>query len=349
MPTAVEAIRNGATDFLVKPFSQEALDAVLRRLPKETPATTGTSEIVTENRAMRTLLNDAALAAKTNATILIQAESGTGKELLSRWIHESSHRKKGPFVAVNCAALPESLLESELFGYEKGAFTGANALKPGKFELAHNGTILLDEIGEMAPLLQAKLLRVLQEQEVDRVGGRKPVPISIGVIATTNKDLRKVISRGQFRQDLFFRLNVVPLRIPPLRERKDDLPTLTRHFAKKYGAGAESEVSEQTLRLLSSYGWPGNVRELENVVHRAFALRGCLKITPSDLFDQKIDLGENLELQAGYSVSEMERKLILATLEQTNGNRTHAAKQLGISLRTLRNKLRDYRVEEVTA
>ena len=158
-----------------------------------------------------------------------------------------------------------------------------------------------------------------------------------------------MISRGQFRQDLFFRLNVVPLRIPPLRERKDDLPTLTRHFAEKYGAGAESEVSEQTLRLLSSYGWPGNVRELENVVHRAFALRGCLKITPSDLFDQKIDLGENLELQAGYSVSEMERKLILATLEQTNGNRTHAAKQLGISLRTLRNKLRDYRVEEVTA
>ena len=349
VPTAVEAIRNGATDFLVKPFSQEALEAVLRRLPKETPATTGTSEIVTENRAMRTLLNDAALAAKTNATILIQAESGTGKELLSRSIHESSHRKKGPFVAVNCAALPESLLESELFGYEKGAFTGANALKPGKFELAHNGTILLDEIGEMAPLLQAKLLRVLQEQEVDRVGGRKPVPISIRVIATTNKDLRKVISRGQFRQDLFFRLNVVPLRIPPLRERKDDLPTLTRHFAEKYGAGAESEVSEQTLRLLSSYGWPGNVRELENVVHRAFALRGCLKITPSDLFDQKIDLGENLELQAGYSVSEMERKLILATLEQTNGNRTHAAKQLGISLRTLRNKLRDYRVEEVTA
>ncbi len=349
VPTAVEAIRNGATDFLVKPFSQEALDAVLRRLPKETPATTGTSEIVTENPAMRTLLNDAAQAAKTNATILIQAESGTGKELLSRWIHDSSHRNKGPFVAVNCAALPESLLESELFGYEKGAFTGANALKPGKFELAHNGTILLDEIGEMAPLLQAKLLRVLQEQEVDRVGGRKPVPISIRVIATTNKDLRKVISRGQFRQDLFFRLNVVPLRIPPLRERKDDLPTLTRHFAEKYGAGAESEVSEQTLRLLSSYGWPGNVRELENIVHRAFALRGCLKITPSDLFDQKIDLGENLELQAGYSVSEMERKLILATLEQTNGNRTHAAKQLGISLRTLRNKLRDYRVEAVTA
>ena len=304
---------------------------------------------MTENRAMRTLLNDAAQAAKTNATILIQAESGTGKELLSRWIHDSSDRNKGPFVAVNCAALPESLLESELFGYEKGAFTGANALKPGKFELAQNGTILLDEIGEMAPLLQAKLLRVLQEQEVDRVGGRKPVAINSRVIATTNKDLRKVISRGQFREDLFFRLNVVPLRIPPLRERKDDIPALVRHFADKYGDGAESEVSEQTLRLLNSYGWPGNVRELENVVHRGFALRGCLKITPSDLFDHRIDSGENLELQAGYSVSEMERKLILATLEQTSGNRTHAAKLLGISLRTLRNKLRDYRHEEVTA
>ena len=349
VPTAVEAIRNGATDFLVKPFSQETLDAVLRRLPKEAPAAARTSAIVTENREMRTLLSNAAQAAKTNATILIQAESGTGKELLSRWVHDSSNRNKGPFIAVNCVALPDSLLESELFGYEKGAFTGANTLKPGKFELAQNGTILLDEIGEMAPILQAKLLRVLQEQEVDRVGGRKPISINTRVIATTNKNLRKVISRGQFREDLFFRLNVVPLRIPPLRERKDDIPALVRHFAEKYSDGAAFEVSEQTLKLLNSYGWPGNVRELENIVHRSFALQGCLKITPSDLFDQRIDSGENLELQAGYSVSEMERKLILATLEQTSGNRTHAAKLLGISLRTLRNKLRDYRLEEVTA
>ncbi len=351
VPTAVQAIRNGATDFLVKPFSQDALDAVLERLPREVTGrhATVTNDIVTQNPAMRTLLEQAAQAARTDATVLVQAESGTGKELLARWVHHSSPRSKGPFVAVNCAALPDSLLESELFGYEKGAFTGANAFKPGKFELAQKGTILLDEIGEMAPLLQAKLLRVLQEQEVDRVGGRTPVPINIRVIATTNKDLRKLISRGRFREDLFFRLNVVPLRIPPLRERKDDIPVLTRHFAQKYGAGDADEVGEEALQLLGSYGWPGNVRELENVVHRAFALRGRLKVKPADLFDESMISTDNLELQAGHSVSEMERKLILATLEQTNGNRTHAAKMLGISLRTLRNKLRDYRVEEVTA
>ena len=349
VPTAVEAIRNGAADFLVKPFSQEALDAVLARLPREeTPKSEASIEIITENHRMKKLLKEAALAAKTEATVLVQAESGTGKELLARWIHENSNRHKGPFVAVNCAALPENLLESELFGYEKGAFTGANALKPGKFELAQNGTILLDEIGEMAPLLQAKLLRVLQEREVDRVGGRKPVSISVRVIATTNKDLRKLISRGQFREDLFFRLNVIPMRIPPLRERKDDIAVLTAHFAGKYGAATDPNVNEESLKVLTSFGWPGNVRELENVIHRSYALWGRLQITPADLFDQAVDTGDGVQLQAGYSVSEMERKLILATLEQTDGNRTHAARLLGISLRTLRNKLKDYRVEEAT-
>ena len=348
VPTAVDAIRNGAADFLVKPFSQDALDAVLDRLPKRSVVRVPKDRIITENAGMKSLLSDAAHAARTDATVLVQAESGTGKELLARWIHENSPRADGPFVAVNCAALPESLLESELFGYEKGAFTGANALKPGKFELAQNGTILLDEIGEMAPLLQAKLLRVLQEHEVDRVGGRKPVQISVRVIATTNKDLRKLISRGQFREDLFFRLNVVPMRVPPLRERKDDIPALARHFAEKYGNGTDQEIGDQTLKTLSGYSWPGNVRELENVVHRAFALRGCLKVKSAELFDQTVDAGNGTEPQAGSSVSAMERKLILATLEQTDGNRTHAAKLLGISLRTLRNKLRDYRVEEAT-
>src|SRR2546425_721876 len=224
---------------------------------------------------MLSLLDQAAQAAKTNATILVQAESGTGKELLAQWIHKNSSNHNGAFVAVNCAALPENLLESELFGYEKGAFTGAANFKPGKFELAQNGTILLDEIGEMAPLLQAKLLRVLQEQEVDRIGGKRPIPIRVRVIATTN-----------------------------------------------------------------------NVRELENIIHRSFALRGRLKITASDLFDQSVESPDAPALQAGQSVGEMERKLIMTTLEQTNGNRTHAARLLGISLRTLRNKLREYRVEE---
>jgi two-component system response regulator FlrC len=349
VPTAVDAIKAGACDFLLKPFSHEALDEVLNRHVVAGFSPRSSSEcndIVTQNPSMLSLLEQAAQAAKTHATILVQAESGTGKELLARWIHKNSPKHNGPFVAVNCAALPENLLESELFGYEKGAFTGATNFKPGKFELAQNGTILLDEIGEMAPLLQAKLLRVLQEQEVDRVGGKRPIPINVRVIATTNKDLRKLIARGQFREDLFFRLNVVPLRVPPLRDRKDDIAVLAGHFMKKYGGIADATVDTETVELLQRYGWPGNVRELENVVHRSFALRGRLKILPADLFDHSIDTPESSPTQAGQSVGEMERKLIMSTLEQVNGNRTHAAKLLGISLRTLRNKLREYRVEE---
>jgi DNA-binding NtrC family response regulator len=351
--TAVEAMKAGANDFLVKPFSHQALDEILSKHVNTVRAVydrpgrshSASTEIISQNPQMVVLLEQAAQAAKTQATILIQAESGTGKELLARWIHKNSANHHGPFVAVNCAALPENLLESELFGYEKGAFTGANTFKPGKFELAQNGTILLDEIGEMAPLLQAKLLRVLQEQEVDRVGGKRPIPIKVRVIATTNKDLRKLIARGQFREDLYFRLNVVPLRIPALRDRKDDIASLTEYFARKYGA-AEAAVDAETIQLLERYGWPGNVRELENMVHRAFALRGRLKITPADLFDHSVEPADTSGLQAGQSVGEMERKLIMTTLEQTNGNRTHAARLLGISLRTLRNKLREYRVEE---
>ena len=349
--TAVDAMKAGANDFLVKPFSHQALDDVLKKHVRPADsvgrgqAVHTDSDIVTKNPAMLALLDQAAQAARTRATVLIQAESGTGKELLARWIHKKSANHHGPFVAVNCAALPENLLESELFGYEKGAFTGANTFKPGKFELAHNGTMLLDEIGEMAPLLQAKLLRVLQEHEVDRVGGKRPIPINVRVIATTNKDLRKLIARGHFREDLFFRLNVVPLRIPALRDRKDDISVLTEYFAKKFGS-AETEPDAETVQLLARYAWPGNVRELENLIHRSFALRGRLKITPADLFDHTVESADSKELQAGQSVEEMERKLIMTTLEQTNGNRTHAARLLGISLRTLRNKLREYRFEE---
>ena len=354
VPDAVEAIKAGADDFLLKPFSHEALDEVLGRLASGASgrgkgALNVVSEFITENSEMQMMLKRAAHVAKTKATILVQAESGTGKELLARWIHRNSPQASGPFVAVNCAALPENLLESELFGYEKGAFTGANAFKPGKFELAQNGTILLDEIGEMVPLLQAKLLRVLQEQELDRVGGKRPIPLHVRVIATTNKDLRKLINRGQFREDLYFRLNVVPMRILPLRERKDDIPALVAHFSKKYGAGAESlDVDSETMAILGRYSWPGNVRELENVVQRSFAIRGRLKLAAMDLYEQNLDGTAGSEMQAGGSVSDMERRLIITTLEQTNGNRTHASKLLGISLRTLRNKLKEYRLAEET-
>src|SRR5262245_7628301 len=346
VPDAVEAMKSGAVNFLLKPFSHEALDEVLRGL-NEKPRFVESSEIVTSDSAMQSLLKRAALAAKTMTTILVQAESGTGKELLARFIHNHSAQSSGPFVAVTCAALPENLLESELFAYEKGAFTGANTFKPGKFELAQNGTILLDEIGEMVPLLQAKLLRVLQEHELDRVGGKRPIPLSVRVIATTNKDLRKLIQRGQFREDLYFRLNVVPMRIPPLRERKNDIPALVQNFIDKYGAGFDTTVDADTMEVLMRYSWPGNVRELENVVQRAFALRGRLKLSPLDLYEQGVDASEPPGLIAGSSVSDMERKLIMTTLEQTNGNRTHAAKLLGISIRTLRNKLRAYRLAEV--
>jgi two-component system response regulator FlrC len=349
VPDAVEAVKAGAANFLLKPFSHDALDRVLGDLqPKRAVETIADTEIITENAEMKLFLERAAKVAQTQATILIQAESGTGKEMLARWIHRNSRSFNGPFIAVNCAALPDNLLESELFGYEKGAFTGATTFKPGKFELAQNGTILLDEIGEMAPLLQAKLLRVLQEHEVDRVGGRKPIPLNVRVIATTNKDLRKLIARGLFREDLYFRLNVVPLRIPPLRDRKDDIPALTAHFTRKFGGDNVPPADEETLDMLRRYSWPGNVRELENVVHRALALRGRLQLTTMDLFEQAVDIPQ-AGIEAGQSVSEMERRLILTTLDQTNGNRTHASKLLGISLRTLRNKLREYRLEEATA
>src|SRR3989442_6070886 len=343
VPMAVEAIKAGASDFLMKPFSHEALDEVLNKL------STGGSgirtdlqsaEIITQNPLMLSLLDQAAQAAKTQATILVQAESGTGKELLARWIHRNSLNHNGPFVAVNCAALPENLLESELFGYEKGAFTGANAFKPGKFELAQNGTILLDEIGEMAPLLQAKLLRVLQEQEVDRVGGKRPIPIRVRVIATTNKDLRKLIARGQFREDLFFRLNVVPLRIPLLRERKDDIAVLTDHFMKKYGGTNAGELDTETIELLQRYGWPGNVRELENIVHRSFALRGRLKITPADLFDQSVETPDAAGLQGGQLGGVIVGKLIMTTLEPKDDYTAQCTQLFGISLRMHHNQRR---------
>lgn len=327
---------------------------------------------------MLAMLELAEQAAKGKATVLIQAESGTGKELVARCIHQSSARKEGPFIAVNCAALPDNLLESELFGHEKGAFTGAIVQKPGKFELAHTGTLLLDEIGEMAPLLQAKLLRVLQEQEVDRIGGRAPVPIDVRVIATTNKDLRELVKAGNFREDLYYRLNVIPISIPPLRRRRADIVLLSQHFCEKYafeGNRRKMELAPQTLDLLQKYDWHGNVRELENVIQRAAALARNSIIYPQDLFLPELSSlsatspvpptkshgvegqfttvdelqGSSLDrmdLKAGCSVSEMEKRLIHLTLKETAGNRTRAAQLLGISLRTLRNKLREYRISE---
>jgi DNA-binding NtrC family response regulator len=355
---AVDAMRLGAFDYLLKPFSSESLEGVVRRAlvaarSAEKPAS---HEIVTQDRMLGLTLERACQVAPSTATVLIEAESGTGKELLARLIHSNSPRKQGPFVAVNCAALPESLLESELFGFEKGAFTGANSAKPGKFELAHKGTLLLDEIGEMAPILQAKLLRVLQEKEVDRVGGTDPVKIDVRVIATTNRNLRELVQHGSFREDLFYRLNVVSLSIPPLRDRRDDIPLLADFFCKRYAVEfgrVAVTCSEATIVRLKACEWPGNVRELENAIQRAVAL--CPGSVIEDLdgvppprmpIAAQLPAKPAAAVAAGTSMRDMEKELIRRTLDETGGNRTHAARLLGISIRTLRNKLNEFGLQD---
>ncbi len=343
---AVEAMRHGAFDYLLKPFSSDSLEAVVRRaLGSCRKAEPGQPhEIITHDPDFLAILDRAGQVASSTATVLVEAESGTGKELLARLIHRGSPRREAPFVAVNCAALPENLLESELFGFEKGAFTGASASKPGKFELAHRGTLLLDEIGEMAPILQAKLLRVLQEREVDRIGGREPVRIDVRVIATTNRDLAQLVQSGRFREDLYYRLNVVRLCIPPLRKRKADIPLLVDFFCRRYaGEFGRPDVrfSREAVERLASHDWPGNVRELENAVQRAVAICPGTEIAPADLsLAESAGPGE-AAIAPGTTVREMERQLICSTLEKTGGNRTQAARLLGISLRTLRNKLNE--------
>lgn len=369
VPDAVDAMKQGAYDFLVKPFSHHELialvESALARDTDDLPRAADAHQFITENGRMRGLLEFARQVAKSQASILIQGESGTGKELLARYIHHHSRRHGGPFIAVNCAALPEGLLESELFGYERGAFTGAVASKAGKFELAHNGTLLLDEITEMPLALQAKLLRVLQEREVDRLGGKKTLPVDIRVISTTNRDLREMIRAGGFREDLYYRINVVPTRIFPLRERLDDIAPLAAGFFAKRGYHGLF-LAPATLARLRQNPWRGNVRELFNVLERAAIMAGDGVILPEHLLldDEPLDFqfappaapevypaaapvappsGAEAAGQRPGSVREMEEQLIFRTLRQANNNRTQAAKLLGISVRTLRNKLNLYR------
>jgi DNA-binding NtrC family response regulator len=361
--TAVEAMKCGAIDYLLKPFATEHLEQVLVQLEAESNGVQDVSAIPTSSRPM--LGEDPAMAkvlalaegvAMSQATVLVQGESGTGKELLARFIHSRSPRGHRPFIAVNCAALPDGLLESELFGHERGAFTGALMRKIGKFEMAHQGTILLDEISEMNLGLQAKLLRVLQEREVDRIGGREPVHVNIRVIATTNRSLRQEVEQGRFREDLYYRLNVFPITLPPLRERPSDIPVLVRHFVRATAARnglAAPRISDAALAVLQGRLWKGNVRELENAVERAVLLAGGEGIAPEHvLMDESAAAGSppapshatnTTTPSAAGSLWEMERDLIMHTLDRVKGNRTHAAKALGISIRTLRNKLREYR------
>ncbi|HEY7557957.1 MAG TPA: sigma-54 dependent transcriptional regulator [Candidatus Binatia bacterium] len=369
VPEAVEAMKIGAYDFVVKPFSYRELIplvvAGLSRTSREDSTAEQNGDIVTAHPRMLGLLDFVRQVAKSHASILIQGESGTGKELLARYIHAHSRRGSGPFVAVNCAALPEGLLESELFGHERGAFTGAIGNKAGKFELAHTGTILLDEISEMPLALQAKLLRVLQEREVDRVGGKKPLPIDIRVLSTTNRDLREMIRAGTFREDLFYRLNVVPVRLFPLRERIDDIEPLAHSFFVKQGY-PQAQLTPEAIVHLKNNSWRGNVRELFNVLERAAIVADGGVIEPAHLWlEEVMGIEEHLCPErtsvtaeahdvmppitipdASVSMREMEEQLIFKTLKKVNDNRTQAARMLGISVRTLRNKLKQYRQNE---
>lgn len=361
VPEAVRAMREGACDYLVKPVCFDQLKEATRRVLARSAspaAETNEGALVGNSLALKSLVERARQVARTDMDVLISAESGTGKELLARLIHQASDRRNRAFVAVNCAAFPESLLESELFGYARGAFTGAVTGKAGKFELAHTGTLLLDEIGEMPLQLQPKLLRVLQEREVDRLGETRTVRVDVRVIATTNQPLERLVAEGKFRADLFYRLNVVPFTIPPLRERRADVPLLAEHFLRKYapeGRADAPQLSAELLEHLTAHNWPGNVRELENVVRRAIALHPGAVVGP-EFFAPSIggprveqDCVQN-EMRApappvaagSGSLRELERQLLVATLDAEGGNRTRAARALGICPRTMRNKIREY-------
>lgn len=345
---AVRAIKAGAKEYIPLPPDAELIGAVLSAVSMEN------SPVVCKDPAMENVLKLAKQIAPSTASVLITGESGTGKEVIAKYIHAHSKRANAPFVAVNCAAIPENLLESELFGYEKGAFTGAVARRIGKFEEANGGTLLLDEISEMDIRLQAKLLRVLQERQIDRIGGKAPINVDVRILATSNRDMTEEVRRQTFREDLFFRLNVVNIALPALRSRKADILPLAEHFIRKYSELNDIPVrplSARAQELLTSYGWQGNVRELENTLHRAVLLT-----TGNEIGEEAIMLmasapetpsagAAGTGSLVGHTVADVEKNLIIDTLKHTLGNRTHAASILGISIRTLRNKLKQYTEE----
>ena len=355
--TAVEAMKEGAYDFITKPVDPKHLEIVLGKAFEreslreqnrflQTEVESRRIEIITENPAMKDLLQLAQRAAGSNSTILLLGESGTGKEVVARTVHQWSPRASHPFVVVNCVAIPEQLLESELFGHEKGAFTGAHQLKKGKFEVADRGTIFLDEIGEIPPSIQAKLLRVLHDHEFERVGSTRSVKADIRVVAATNSDLEKAVKEGRFREDLYYRLNVVCLQLPALRERKEDIPVLVNHFIGKYAAELKKppkRLSPEALDRLSSYHWPGNVRELENVIERAMVLSGSDQIGQRDLPVQIASAPPRESFRGkGFheAVREFKRWIIYDALKQSQSNQTKAAEVLGLQRTYLAKLLR---------
>jgi len=353
---AVDLMRMGAMDYRILPCPDEVLAIYTRKAGHQAELAKQASKqqenadtFVTHDLETRRLLNQVSLIAPSRASILVIGESGTGKERISRFIHQCSTRNDRPFIAINCAAIPEGMLESELFGHEKGSFTGATSARPGKFEMAHQGTLLLDEITEMPLHLQAKLLRVLQEGEVDRLGGRAPIKIDVRIIATSNRDIVKSVAEGVFRQDLYYRLNVVTVQLPCLRHRPGDIEPLTHHFLEHFSAmyGKPAPViTRQALCKLCEHNWPGNVRELENCIHRAFLMGSDGEIAEEHLglvaqASAETPAPGSHAIAAGMSIRDMERALIQETVKHVQGNRSEAAKLLGISIRTLRNKLND--------
>ncbi len=357
--TAVAAIKAGAKEYVPLPPNAELIAAVLEAVTEENRS------MIADDQSIKAVLEMADQIAASSASVLISGESGTGKELMARYIHQKSLRKSGPYISLNCAAIPENLLESELFGHEKGAFTGAVARRIGKFEEANGGTLFLDEISEMDINLQAKLLRAIQEKEIDRIGSNKPVKIDIRLIATTNRELEHEVKAGTFRQDLYFRLNVINLVLPCLRERKNDIPKLTRFFIEKYAKQNGVPIkplSEAALDKLLNHTWPGNIRELENIIHRAVLIARGDQIGPeaigvgseSSVAMRATQVAQNTsgpitpaDQLVGKTIAEVEREMIVKTLDKCLGNRTHAANILGISIRTLRNKLKQYTDEGI--
>ena len=357
---AVEAMRLGACDYLVKPFRGEQVEQLIDRVLKgddtnspngdgESAGADGQRALIGESPQMKEIRGLIKVAASTDATVLITGETGTGKELVAREIFKMSRRQRGRFVRLNCAALPESLYESELFGHERGAFTGAVRQKKGRFELAHNGTLLMDEISEINWSVQAKLLRVLQEKEFERVGGTSTIRADTRVIATTNKDLAKEIRERRFRSDLYYRLSVFPITVPPLRERRSDIRTLSDYFLRIHCSRNNiglKEISDPAMKMMMKYSWPGNIRQLENCLERAVLVSAGPVIRPEDLPDLVLEMEEDRhgEMPAALepvaaTIRDMETVLLLRTLDEVAGNRTLAAEKLGITTRTLRNKL----------
>ncbi len=368
--SAVDALKSGAYDYLIKPLDFEVLKLTLERasehaglktenelLKRQLHADPETPTIIGKSDAMKALLEMLAMAAPSEATVLITGESGTGKELVARSLHVNSPRKDHPLVVVNCAAITETLLESELFGHEKGAFTGADKRREGRFMQADQGTLFLDEIAETSPTMQAKLLRVLQQKEIQRIGSEEVLQVDVRIVAATNRDLEVEVSQGRFREDLFYRLNVMPLNVPPLRARQDDIPLLVDHFLRRYAKKNRKPVKGFTplaMDMLLKYDWPGNVRELENAVERAVILLTGEHITekqlPLNIVKKYPDIDESGVAMASSptgnrSLDEIEKEAILATLQATDGNKSESARRLGITRKTLHNKLKRYGID----